>query len=349
MPNTLNPFYKKLFIKQIIAETTDSSTFLLEGGSSSLQYEAGQFLTLVFLKSGKEERRSYSISSASLLREPLAITVKRVPNGEYSRKLIDTARVGDELITIGVSGFFTLPQDMQDKKEFVFFAAGSGITPVFSLIKTLLAIHPDKKILLIYSNRSPEDTIFSVALKQLATNSHHRFQIVFLFSNSPDIVNARLSNFRLEALLQEHAVKDLDSTLFYMCGPFDYMLMVNISLRAYGVPPAHIRQEHFSTFKTLPRSEPPDKKLHPVELRVGGKVYSFSVQYPVSILQKALQLNIDMPYSCEAGRCGTCVARCVEGKVWMSNNEVLLSEEISRGLVLTCTGYPVGGKVIIEV
>src|SRR5690606_37780810 len=136
-------------------------------------------------------------------------------------------------------GFFTLPQDMRDKNEFVFFAAGSGITPVFPLIKTLLAVHPDKKILLIYSNRSPEDTIFLVALTRLATASHSLFRIVFLFSNSPDIVNARLSNFRLEALLQQYAIKNLNSTLFYMCGPFDYMLMVNISLRAYGVPPAH--------------------------------------------------------------------------------------------------------------
>jgi ring-1,2-phenylacetyl-CoA epoxidase subunit PaaE len=346
----LNPLYQQIFVSSIVQETPDSKTYSLRtADGAELSYLPGQFLTLVFLKSGREERRSYSFSSAPALKEPLAITVKRVPNGEYSRKILDTVKEGDELITIGTGGFFTLPKEMNDIKEFVFIVAGSGITPAFSLIKTLLHTEPALKILLIYSNRTETDTIFYSSIQELAANNADRFRVEFLFSNSSELAHARLSNYWLENLLKKYAVKDVARTLFYMCGPFDYMLMVNITLLSYGVPATNIKKEHFSTFKPVPREQPPDREEHTVKLIAGDKTHEFSTHYPVSILHKAGLMGIDLPYSCEAGRCGTCVARCLEGKVWMSNNEVLLDEEIENGLILTCTGYPVGGPVIIQI
>lgn len=275
--------------------------------------------------------------------------MKRVPNGEYSRRIIDTIKEGDEFITIGASGFFTLPADLTGIKQFVFLAAGSGITPIFSLIKTILYSHPDKKVLLIYSNKSEADTIFLNALKKLVKDFPDRFVIEFFFSNSLNITHARISNIWLEALLKKDRIMDFGSTLFYLCGPFDYMLMVTITLLSNGVDATHIRKEHFSTFKPEIRQQPPDRQPHEVKLLLGEKIHSFHTQYPVSILDKARQMGLDLPFSCEAGRCGTCVARCTEGNVWMSNNEVLLEEEIEKGLILTCVGYPVGGDVTIQI
>ncbi|MBC8034353.1 MAG: iron-sulfur cluster-binding domain-containing protein [Chitinophagaceae bacterium] len=314
-----------------------------------IDYLPGQFLTLVFLRSGIEERRSYSFSSSPGLNEPLAITIKRVANGEYSRRMIDHYETGDELITIGAAGMFTLPAQMMQVKQLVFLAAGSGITPVFSLIKTVLYLYPYVKILLIYSNRSRDETIFLHALERLSDEFAGRFAIDFLFSNSSDINHARLSNYWLEVLLKKHGIAHQSNALFYLCGPFDYMLMVNIALLSYGILPAAIRKEHFSSMKPPPREEPPDREPHQVKLIMGNQEHHFITQYPLSILQKAKLSGVDLPYSCEAGRCGTCVARCVQGAVWMSNNEVLLDEEIKKGLILTCTGYPASGDVVIEI
>lgn len=162
MPEILKQASISLRITRIISETPDTKTFILEPVvGQTIQYKAGQFLTFLFTKAnGEEERRNYSISSTPIDNDPLKITVKRIPNGEYSRKLIDTVKEGTELITTGASGFFTLPEEMNAYDQFVFFAAGSGITPVYALIKTVLHDHPSAYIVLIYSNRSVGHSIF---------------------------------------------------------------------------------------------------------------------------------------------------------------------------------------------
>jgi ferredoxin-NADP reductase len=143
--------YKTLRVSSIKAETADCKTFFLATiDDEPVLYQPGQFLTFVFSKPGGEERRSYSISSAPVLQEALSVTIKRVANGEYSRKLTDHIRPGDLLTTIGAGGFFVLPEDIQQYRQIFFIAAGSGITPVYSLIKTILylfiVIHPAKQL-----------------------------------------------------------------------------------------------------------------------------------------------------------------------------------------------------------
>lgn len=337
-------------VRQIIRETADTRSFILERVDlHPINYLPGQFLTLVFLKKdGAEARRSYSISSAPALGEPLMITVKRIANGEFSRKLVDDMQVGDELRSIGASGFFTLPPDMTHYRQLVFFAAGSGIAPVFSLIKTVLYTDVDIPVLLIYSNRSPETTIFYQALKQLQQLFPERLNVIYLFSTTADLSKARLNVDLLHGLLVKTS-KDRHDRLFYLCGPFEYMRMITIALQGYGVPAGLIRKEIFHIEKPAKRPSPPDTLLHRVKILLGGKEYTFESQYPVTILQAAKALNIPLPYSCESGQCGTCAATCIAGKVWMWHNDVLLDEEINKGRVLTCTGYAVGGDVELEI
>ena len=340
------PAYKKLLVTKIIEETSDCKTIQLQPlDSQPLHYEAGQFLTFIFARETKEERRSYSLSSTPNLNEPLSITVKKIPNGEFSRKIVDHLKPGDILHTIGASGFFTLPAHADAYQQIFFIAAGSGIVPVMSLLKTILHTNPKIRVTLIYSNSSVKTTIFYHSLKELEKKYPDQLKIEWLMSSHHRLERARLGKWLLEILLKEYSITSFDKTLFYTCGPFDYMRMVTIKLLAEGVPAANIRKENFTIFKTVIKAVPPDQSVHIVSIQSHDKTLQFAVQYPDTILQAAKKNGIDIPFSCESGRCGTCAATCISGKVWMSYNEVLLDEEIAKGRVLTCVGYPVEGDV----
>jgi len=341
--------YKKLRVTKIIEETWDCKTIQLQPlDNQPFHYEAGQFLTFIFSKETKEERRSYSLSSSPILNEPLSITVKKIPNGEYSRKIVDHLKPGDTLHTIGASGFFTLPANTDIYQQIFFIAAGSGIVPIMSLLKTILHTKPNIHVSLIYSNSTVKTTIFYQALKDLELAFPDQLKIEWLMSSHHKLERARLGKWLLEILLKEYSITSFDKTLFYTCGPFDYMRMVTIKLLAEGVPAANIRKENFTIFKTVIKAVPPDQLKHIVTIHSHEKIRQIEVQYPDTILQAAKKNGIDIPFSCEAGRCGTCAATCLSGKVWMSYNEVLLDEEIAKGRVLTCVGYPVEGDIEIS-
>ena len=330
-----------LTIHSIKQETTDTKSFRLTS-DSILPYEPGQFLTLIHPHS-KIIRRSYSLSSHPVLDQQLCVTVKRIPNGEFSRWLFDQAKVGDVIETIGASGFFTLPESLPDDNTLIFLAAGSGITPILSLIKEVL-FQRHQKVLLIYSNRSETETIFYSELQDLEKQFPQRLLITFLLSNSKNLYRARLSKSLLAELVQQH-ITYKTKALAYLCGPHSYMQMAKITLLTESISAENIHTELFNTETPTTKELPPDTDQHQVSITYQGKKYSLPVIYPNSILQTAKQQHIELPYSCEAGRCGTCAATCVSGKVWMSRNEVLLDKEMEKGRVLTCTGYPVGGDV----
>jgi ring-1,2-phenylacetyl-CoA epoxidase subunit PaaE len=334
--------YISLKITHIRRDTTNSKSFVLKQfHGNPIQYKAGQFLTLIFIRKNVEERRSYSISSTPVLNEPLTITVKRIDNGEYSRHLFDFAKVGDELLTIGASGFFTLPENLNEYSQLTFLAAGSGITPILPLIKTILYSGHAPPVTLLYSNRSESETIFLDQLRQLIDEFPNRLNVEFLYSTSQNLLKARLTKLLLVAYVNEK-VRHKDKALFYICGPFQYMQMATIVLLTEGIPAGNIRKENFSTEKPVIKDLPPDVNPHRVRINFNGKEHSLTVQYPVTILGAAKQKGIMLPYSCEAGKCGTCAATCLQGHVWLSYNEVLLDRELEKGRVLTCTGYPYG-------
>jgi len=341
--------YKEVCIEKIISETADTKTFCLRvSGNEPLLYKAGQFLTFVFTKPSGEERRSYSISSTPALQEPLSVTVKRLENGEYSRQLFDRATEGDCLVTTGAAGFFVLPDEMAQYQEIFFMAAGSGITPILPLIKTVLYFHRHIRVILIYSNRTRQSTIFYNELQQLAAIFPGRFETEFLFSTAVNLEKARLGKWLLAALLQQFSRAPWPATLFYTCGPFDYMRMITITLLENGVPLQHIKKENFIPLKMVSATLPPDTHEHGITIQTQHATYQLQSQYPQTILAAAKKAGIALPYSCESGRCGSCAATCVSGKVWMSYNEVLLDDEIAKGRVLTCVGYPIGGDILLK-
>jgi len=341
--------YHRLRIIRIIPETKGAATFVLQPLDGwHPRYQPGQFITLIFETRHGEKRRSYSISSSPALAEPMSITVKRVENGEFSRLLLSHAKEGEIIKAVGTGGFFLLPEDMLATGQYFFLAAGSGITPCFALIKTLLH-QTTRKIVLIYSNRSSEEAIFKEALLQLQATYSERFQIEFLYSNTADVYKSRLSNWLLLQLLKKYLRVSIQDALFYVCGPFDYMQMITITLLNEHTPQKNIRREHFNTQPRIIKPAPPDTGPHIVTLHFKGAVYTIKVQYPQTVLAAAKDNGIALPYSCEAGRCGSCVATCTRGKCWMAYNEVLMDDELANGRVLCCQAYPVDGDAEIIV
>ena len=348
MPSPDSSLIKKVKIVAVRTETPQSKTFVLEPLDGwQPEYQAGQFLTFVFQTPYGEKRRSYSISSAPQLGEPLSITVKKVDNGEFSRFLVYQVKPGDILYTSGISGFFLLPAKTLGIEQFFFLAAGSGITPCFSLIKTILATTA-QQVVLIYSNKSEEDAIFLQALLDLQQHYKDRFTVRFLYSNRFNVYHSRLSKWLLLHLLQEYPIVSKDKVYFYLCGPFDYMQTLRITLLGESIPATHLVKEDFSSLPRLVIPKPPDTSMHQVTLKLAHKSYQLTVQYPQSILAAAKTQHIDLPYSCEAGRCGSCVATCTRGKVWMAYNEVLTDQEIAKGRILTCQSFPIEGDADIS-
>jgi ring-1,2-phenylacetyl-CoA epoxidase subunit PaaE len=328
-------------IRAIRQETADTKTFELLA-PAGFTYEPGQFLTIVKPTAFGEVRRQYSFSSHPGFDTHPRITVKRIPNGEVSRWLHDEVQTGDRFESIGANGFFTLPHHTTEIDTVFLLAAGSGITPLMSLMREALLHHPHVQLVLVYSNRSAASTIFLNELKELQQRHKQRLKVEFLFSDAKNLMRARLGKYVLEELFRQN-VRTAARTLAYICGPLDYRQMATITLLNEGVPAHQIRKEIFFTAPATVKPLPPDQDPHQVKITHQSIAHTFVIQYPTTILQAAKEAGWNLPYSCEAGRCGTCAATCTQGEVWMSRNEVLSDREVARGRVLTCTGYPVGG------
>jgi ring-1,2-phenylacetyl-CoA epoxidase subunit PaaE len=332
----------QLKIEAIKWETPDTATFFLsEIYGKKTHYKAGQFITLVFTHHAEEIRRSYSLSS-SPDEDLLAITVKRIANGEISRLMLTKIKPDEILNAVEPAGRFTIA-DFKSKKDIVFFAAGSGITPVFAQLKYALARHGNSHFTLIYSSQNDAFTLFREQLDALAQAHPRRLKIIHLLSNSGD----RLNNIMVEQMVRHNVYFGLNTAEFYLCGPFTYMRMVRLTLLFMGIEPSQIRKENF-VIETVQvtgavRSYPPGK----VKIHFKGELHDIIVGENQSILQAALQNNIQLPYSCRAGICSTCTALCKSGEVIMAENDVLTDEDLREGWILTCTGHPVGEDVMI--
>jgi len=338
--------YLKLEVTAVRELFEGFKIFELHTGEA-LHYSAGQYLTLVFEIMGEEHRRSYSIVSLPDSGERLSIGVKRVDNGIISRLLTDRIRPGDHLYTSGVGGLFVLPQKTGPRTHFVFFAAGSGITPIYSLIRSALQFHPQATLALVYSNATPGNTAFLKELRQLERLHPLELKITWLFSNNPDLARARLNRDGIIGLFQQWQAENLDSS-YYICGPESYLRLCTYVLRELGVEEARIRKEYFlMPVRTSPVTIP-EKEKRTVSIHLAQGTKAVEVIPPLSILQAAKRDGIALPYSCENGRCGNCIARCISGSVWHSNNEVLTDKDLEEGLILTCTGHPVGGDIEIS-
>lgn len=332
----------RLKIEAIRREAEDTATFFLSNvNGQKINYQAGQFITLIFNHHHEELRRSYSICSAPY-EKLLAITIKRAPNGELSRFLLTHAKVGDIWNAAEPSGRFLLNNSYSERDIF-FLAAGSGITPILSQIKFLLHHSGNSKLILIYSNRNAETILFKKELEQLQGLHPERFTTIHLLSDKAQ----RLNNVTTEQLVRKYAGLKLDKALFYLCGPFNYMRMIRLTLLYMHIAPENIHKENF-VLDAVPAAAPVLNFVsRSMQIVFGGETHIITTGENQSILQAALQNNIPLPYSCRVGICSSCAAKCTSGKVALVANEVLTDNELNQGWVLTCTGYAVTDDVVI--
>ncbi|MBO0952061.1 ferredoxin--NADP reductase [Fibrella forsythiae] len=342
-------------ITHVQAETALATSYFLEPAQNQpIIYFAGQFLTILVERHDQIVRRSYSLSSAP--GELLRLTIKRVQNGEISRHLLDNLRVGDWLTSLPAAGRFTV--DTSQPGDLVLLGAGSGINPLFSILKDVLRHQPARRVTLLYSNTSEADIIFRNELAEWQATYPDRFRLIHLLSHPVDrqaCKQGRLNNLLLGTLLPDLIGSSDRSTLqFYICGPADYMRMVQFTLIVNGIPSDLIRKENFvvqsavveSALNTLPAEAAIDRT---VSLQFRGKTLALHVPARKSVLQAALAAGISLPYSCRGGRCSTCMARCTSGQLFMTINDVLTDRDLREGWVLTCTGYPMSDTVKLDI
>ncbi len=350
----MNDTLLSLRIKQIIWETTEAITLVLENtGTQAITYQAGQFLTLLVTMHGAAQRRSYSLSSAPGIDQDLLITIKRVTNGEVSRYLIDHVREGQVIQSLPPAGRFTIQTNPEAQRDIFLIGAGSGVTPLFSLLKTVLRAEPKSSITFINCHRNEHTALFWQPINALAAQYPAQLRCIHLFSDpTPDTLayRGRLTISRLEELVHKNLKFDRQQARFYLCGPSDFMRIARMALTYLQFRGEQIRQEYFVTEPLPAVGVPPQSTFtSQVTVHLGGKSHTFPVQSNEFILKAALERGIQLPYSCQGGRCSACAGICREGNVKMAINEVLTDRDVAAGWTLTCTGYPASGKVEIEI
>lgn len=352
----MSDLYLRLRITDIIRETPDTFTYRLENtGPEPVIYQAGQFLTFVIQLHGTEYRRSYSFSSTPGIDPYLAVTIREKENGEISRHILRHWQTGDIITSLQPSGRFTLDSLSSRPRDIFLMGAGSGVTPLFSLLKHILYREPTARVTLVYSSPSRERAIFFEQLEALREKFGEQLNRIYLFSSqAPEEQGMlrRLSNLYLEPLVNDTLVHSRADAQFFICGPPDYMRMITLTLTFMGFDAEQLHKENFvvnTGVKLEKIGRPQDTSLKQVVLHVGGKTHHINVPGNQNILSKALEQGIALPYSCKGGVCGSCTAKCTQGKVWMALNEVLTDKELAQGLVLTCVGYPASDRIEITV
>ncbi|MFN3840948.1 MAG: 2Fe-2S iron-sulfur cluster-binding protein [Cyclobacteriaceae bacterium] len=351
--------YFNLKVKNIIQETKDAITIVFEQpASGKIRYNSGQFLTLILPIGGKEIRRAYSLCSSPFVDEDLAVTVKRVDNGLVSNWLPDNLKVGDTLKVMEPMGQFTTEYSKDRKRHLIMFAGGSGITPMMSIIKSILTQEPESICSLIYCNRDIDSIIFKDELAKWVTNYEGRLHVIHVLDNAPmnwQGYSGLLNHEMLLKLFERIPNWGIEKTTYLMCGPEGMMKNVETLLAQQNIDKAKIFKESFvqGTIDKEKKQEAEapsgERKAREVTIRYDGQEYKIMVEPDRAILETALDQGIDLPYSCQSGLCTACRGKAISGKVKLDEEEGLSQAERDAGYVLTCVGHPLTDDVIIEI
>ncbi len=316
-------------------------------------FDPGQHLSVKAAALGDDVRRNYSIC-APATRGPLRIGVKRIPDGVFSAFVADRLRPGDSLDVMTPTGTFSTRLDPAQAKRYVAVAAGSGITPVLSILATALEVEPDSTAALVYVNRRTSTIMFLEELADLKNRFPARFQLIHLLGHEMtevELLSGRLDVDRLDRILDTLLpVDDVDE--WFLCGPLALTDTVRDVLTGRGVDADHVHRELFHVGE-VPRRRGVAADVPATGARVTVILDGRSVDLTVpadgdSILDAALQVRSDVPFACKNAVCGTCRARVTEGKVEMDANYALEPEEVRRGFVLTCQAHPVTDHVVVD-
>lgn len=331
-PHRRDHGFHRLGVGRVRRETADASSLVLDippDLAPAYRYEPGQFLTFRCRIDGQPYLRCYSMSSTPGVDPDLQVTVKRVAGGAVSNWMLDSLRPGDPVEATRPAGVFGRRSGDGDVLA---FAGGSGITPVLSVLKAILADTPHRARL-FYANRDPSSVIFGAALAALVEGSGGRLEVVHHLDSEGGLVRAD----ELEAFLSGGG--GVDS---YVCGPAPFMELVEATLTGGGASADTI---HIERFEPRPeegpaKPDPADAGPAQVTIEMDGRVDVAEHRPGTTVLQTARQLGMAPPFSCEAGNCATCMAKVTAGAVTMTTNNALTDEEVAEGWILTCQSVP---------
>ena len=317
-------------------------------------FTQGQHLTIRTNLAGDDVRRNYSIC-APVSSGALRIAVKRLPGGAFSEHALETLKVGDVLDVMTPTGRFFTELDPSHEKTYVCIAAGSGITPVLSIVATTLEVEPRSRVTLVYANRTHASVMFLEEVEDLKDRYPERFQLVHVLSREPqevELFSGRLDVPRMQRLL-DSIIPPAGVDEWFLCGPYEMVSTLRKQLVAEGVPKRSVHAEVFHV-----ESRPPVRRTAPeavpgegaeVTILLDGRRSTFTLPGDgPPVLEAALAVRADAPFACKGGVCGTCRARLVEGSVEMDTNWALEPDEVDRGYVLTCQSHPTSEKVVLD-
>lgn len=350
--------FHTLVVSDIKKETADSVSVAFEIPAelkSDFNYVAGQYLTLKFNLNGEELRRSYSLCSSPLVNEPLRVAVKMVEKGKVSTYMNQQLKVGDKVESMAPIGNFFTELKKENNKHYVGIAAGSGITPIFAIIKSMLVAEPNSKFSLVYSNKTSDSTIFLAELKSLEQSSNGRFKLISVYSRQATenpVYHGRLNKEKVAQLLNTENLKSANE--FFICGPEEMILNASAALNDAGVAKDKIHFELFTT-PVLMAEQPKTASasdftgVAKVKVIMDGIETEFELDANgANLLDAAMDAGADAPFSCKGAVCCTCKAKVREGKAEMMMNYALTDKEVAEGYILTCQAHPRSASLVVD-
>ena len=353
----MSPKYYPLKVIKKKFETKDSCSFsflIPESYKTLFAYKTAQFLSFRFFINNQEYVRSYSIASSPFVEEPITTTVGRVKGGVVSNYMLDHIKEGDSINSQAPLGeFFRLPKSLKPQ-TYVLFSAGIGITPLFSILKTVLEANLAQQVILVFSIRREEDFIYQKELQNWQNKYKQKLKIKLIVSQSEGRLNSK--KIKQADYLKLNL---LNEAFFYLCGPKHYMEMVSKSLLELNIPLEKIRTEDFksipvlgpkpdenSVFFTAPKVEAGEPEQ--LKTLLDGEELKISLNREKSLLEQLIDKGYNPPFSCASGSCMTCMARLKEGKVFQLDEGILDEENIKNLEILTCQCYPLSKTVSID-
>lgn len=350
--------FHQLTVSEIKSETPDCVSVTFEVPSNlakDYQYIQGQHLTLKLLVNGKEVRRSYSLCSSPLIKEPLRVAIKRVKDGAGSNYINDNLKKGDVLEVMTPMGNFHTELKSTNKKHYVLFAGGSGITPMMSIIKTTLIAEPQSKLTLFYGNFNEDSTIFKKQLDEIVASNPGRLTLHYILekpsnSSHPADLMGMLTKDKVKEIISKYLEKN-PVIEYFVCGPGPMMDNVKEVLENNNVNKNFIHIEYFTSAVEEPKKDAADihGAICEVTVIADGKETTFQLATDGdAILDAAIDAGVDAPFSCKGAVCATCRAKLMEGKVNMTINYALTDDEVADGYILTCQSHPLTPVVIVD-
>jgi len=344
--------FHKLTIKNIQKETDKAVTISFDIPKELKEtfiFKAGQYITLKTTLNGNEVRRDYSLCSSPKSGE-LKVAVKKVKDGTFSAYANNQLQPGDVLEVASPKGHFVFEPQETNTRYIAAFAAGSGITPILSIAKSVLEEEPNSQFILVYGNKTTKDTMFLNQLLQLHHQYKNRFDIKFVFSQAKenDAIFGRIEKSTVN-LIVKNEYKHVSIDAFYLCGPEGMIHTVKNVLTEHSIDENTIFFELFKAAKQAKIEESINTCGNTkITVIVDDEETTFEMSQKQSVLEAALDEDIDAPYSCQGGICSSCIAKLKEGQVTMRQNNILTDSELAEGLILTCQAHPTTETIVVD-